>query len=40
MPGDEPLSEQRKQASSIYEQYGYYTTVGSAIACWAIVTAL
>jgi nucleoside phosphorylase len=40
MPGDEPLEEQRKGAHAIYEKYGYFTTVGSAIACWAIVTAL
>lgn len=40
MPGDEPLEEQRKGAGAIYEKYGYFTTVGSAIACWAIVTAI
>jgi nucleoside phosphorylase len=40
MPGNEPLSEQTKQASAIYEKYGYFTTVDSAIACWAVVTAL
>jgi nucleoside phosphorylase len=40
MPGDLTLAEQSSQASSIYQKYGYFTTVGSAIACWAIVTAL
>ncbi len=40
MPGDEPISEQTKQASAIYQQCGYFTTVASAIACWAAVTAL
>jgi hypothetical protein len=40
MPGTESLEEQRKGAGAIYEKYGYFTTVGSAIACWAIVTAL
>lgn len=39
MPGDQSLEEQRRGAGSIYEKYGYFTTVGSAIACWAIVTA-
>jgi hypothetical protein len=28
-------NEQRKQAAQIYEKYGYWTTVGSAIATWA-----
>jgi nucleoside phosphorylase len=40
MPGDEPISEQTEEASVLYEKYGYFTTVDSAIACWAIVTAL
>jgi nucleoside phosphorylase len=40
MPGTESIAEQTKLASSIYERYGYYTTVNSAIACWAIITAL
>jgi hypothetical protein len=29
--------EQKKKAAQIYEQYGYWTTVCSAIACWALV---
>jgi nucleoside phosphorylase len=40
MPGNEAIPEQIKQASSIYQQYGYFTTVDSAIACWAVTTAL
>jgi nucleoside phosphorylase len=40
MPGDEPIETQIKQASAIYEKYGYFTTVNSAIACWALVTAV
>jgi nucleoside phosphorylase len=31
------LKEQAKKAAQIYEQYGYWTTVCSAIACWAFV---
>ena len=26
-------------AAKIYEQYGYLTTVGSAITCWAAIIA-
>lgn len=40
MPGDEPIEVQTKQASAIYEKYGYFTTVDSAIACWAVISAL
>ena len=32
-----PLEEQKKKAAQIYEQYGYWTTVCSAIACWALI---
>jgi len=32
------LEEQKKKAAQIYEQYGYWTTVCSAIACWALIT--
>jgi nucleoside phosphorylase len=35
--GSAPLKEQAQQAAKIYEQYGYWTTVGSAIACWAVI---
>jgi len=34
---DTTLEEQKKKAAQIYEQYGYWTTVCSAIACWALV---
>jgi hypothetical protein len=32
--------EQRKQAAQIYEKFGYWTTVGSAIASWAVIAGL
>jgi len=34
------LEEQSKWASNIYQQYGYWTTVGSAITCWAVIADL
>jgi len=34
---DISLADQKKKAAQIYEQYGYWTTVCSAIACWALV---
>lgn len=37
MDGSLPMREQAQQAAQIYEQYGYWTTVGSAIACWAVI---
>lgn len=40
MPGDIPLEQQRTRAGDIYKQYGYYTTLGSAIVCWAIASAV
>jgi nucleoside phosphorylase len=36
---DTTIQEQKKKAAQIYEQYGYWTTVCSAIACWAFVVA-
>jgi nucleoside phosphorylase len=33
-----PLKDQARKAAQIYEQYGYWTTVCSAIACWAVIT--
>ena len=35
--GSVPLKEQAQQAAHIYEKYGYWTTVGSAIGCWALI---
>jgi nucleoside phosphorylase len=35
--GSLPLKKQAHEAAHIYEQYGYWTTVGSAIACWALI---
>jgi nucleoside phosphorylase len=37
MDGSEALREQTQQAARIYEEYGYWTTVGSAITCWAVI---
>jgi nucleoside phosphorylase len=34
------LEAQAKWASEIYEKYGYWTTVGSAIVCWAVIADL
>lgn len=34
---DQSLEQLAKQASDIYLKYGYWTTVGSAICCWAAV---
>ena len=34
------LEEQKQWASKIYEKYGYWTTVNSAIACWVTIAAL
>lgn len=34
------LEEQSKWASQIYEKWGYTTTIGSAIACWAVIADL
>jgi nucleoside phosphorylase len=34
------LEAQAKWASEIYQKYGYWTTVGSAIVCWALVADL
>jgi hypothetical protein len=37
--GPGTLTEQAQEAAEIYEKYGYWTTVGSAIACWALIAA-
>lgn len=37
MDGGLPLEEQKKMASQTYEKYGYWTTLGSAIATWAVI---
>lgn len=34
------VEEQSKWASQIYEKWGYTTTIGSAIACWAVIADL
>jgi nucleoside phosphorylase len=33
------LAEQKKEAAQIYEKYGYWTTIDSAIATWAVIAA-
>lgn len=33
------LADEVEQAAAIYEKYGYWTSVGSAIACWALAVA-
>ena len=35
--GSLPQQQQVEMAGRIYEKYGYWTTVNSAIACWAII---
>jgi nucleoside phosphorylase len=35
--GNGDVREQASEAAHIYERYGYWTTVGSAIACWAVI---
>jgi nucleoside phosphorylase len=35
--GSQNLREQATEAAHIYEKYGYWTTLGSAIACWAVI---
>ena len=34
------LAEETKQAAAIYEKYGYWTSIGSAITCWALTAGL
>lgn len=34
------IEEEKKWAEEIYEKYGYWTTVGSAITCWAAIADL
>jgi nucleoside phosphorylase len=34
------LAEETTQATAIYEKYGYWTTIGSAITCWALTAGL
>ena len=33
------LEDQRKEAAKIYEKYGYWTTIDSAITTWAVIAA-
>jgi hypothetical protein len=31
------LTQSRTKAGQIYEKFGYWTTISSAIACWALI---
>jgi nucleoside phosphorylase len=37
MDGSQELKQQASEAAHIYEKYGFWTTVNSAIACWAVI---
>jgi len=37
--GSMSLADQKKTAAQIYEKYGFWTTVCSAIATWAVIAA-
>ncbi len=37
MDGSLPLKDQKKTAARIYEKYGYWSTIDSAIATWAVI---
>ena len=39
MTGGNP-AEETKQAGAIYEKYGYWTSIGSAVTCWALIAGL
>jgi nucleoside phosphorylase len=34
------ISTEKTQAAAIYEKYGYWTSIGSVIACWVLITKL
>jgi nucleoside phosphorylase len=34
------LTLETKDAAAIYEKYGYWTTIGSAITCWALTASV
>ncbi len=38
MPHMATLEEESKAASDIYEKYGYWTSIGSVLACWSILS--
>ena len=40
VPHMQSLKAEKAWAEQIYEKYGYWTTVGSAIACWAVIADL
>lgn len=40
IPQGSSIEAEDKQAAAIYQHYGYWTTVNSAITCWALAAAL
>jgi hypothetical protein len=34
------IEAQKQWAEDIYNKYGYWTTIGSAIACWSVIADL
>ena len=34
------LAVEKQQAGAIYEKYGYWTSIGSAVTCWALIAGL
>jgi nucleoside phosphorylase len=38
--GGGPLSSQKASAEKIYERFGYFTTLASALACWALIAGM
>lgn len=40
VPHMQTLKAEKAWAERIYEEYGYWTTIGSAIACWAVIADL
>jgi nucleoside phosphorylase len=40
MDGSVPLETQKAEAGSIYDKFGYWTSVNSVIACWAVIASM
>jgi hypothetical protein len=34
------ITTEKKQAAAIYKKYGYWTSIGSVIGCWALITTI
>jgi hypothetical protein len=39
LPAQGTLRERGERAAALHERYAYWTTIGSAIACWALIAA-